>query len=470
MVSAGGLTALLCADGSAVACGSNIFGQCNIPPLKKGISYTQVSAGGDHLVLLRSDGQAVACGYTGHGQCDIPPLDEGRFYTQVSAGMCHTVLLRNDGHAVVCGNNSHGQCDIPPLVGELTYTQVSAGMQHTILLLSDGCAVACGNSDDDQCDVPFFHEGQSYTQVSAGMFHTVILRSDGSVVAFGNNDHGQCNVPALKEGVSYTQVSAGGDHTVLLRSDGSAAACGMNDDGECNIPALEDEEIHYTQVSAGMCHTVLLRNDGHAVACGLNIEGQCNIPTATAKGYRWQSHMPLGKDLILQLHLEMTSHCGAGFRLICSNLAGDQLHSLNANRSDLASKTLKQIADDLMVHLPNLRVVLPDGQLLGALCEDQPLTTLSECLTLCEQRMLSTSFQVSSFFNPRNVSKNTVYYTPHIHPTVRLCKLRCTWSIMVQWYGVFLHLFCLSCSVTLGTKKTCDTQVYCLAVPDLICI
>ena len=57
-----------------------------------------------HNVLLRSDGNAVACGYNGSDQCNIPPLDEGMSYTQVSAGGDHTVLLRSDGHAVACGD------------------------------------------------------------------------------------------------------------------------------------------------------------------------------------------------------------------------------------------------------------------------------------------------------------------------------------------------------------------------------
>ena len=109
----GGHTVLLRSDGQAVACGGNMGGQCNIPPLDAGISYSQVSAGWFHTVLLRSDGQAVACGSNSDGQCSIPPLNEGLSYSQVSAGGFHTVLLRSDGQAVVCGRNNAGQCDIP---------------------------------------------------------------------------------------------------------------------------------------------------------------------------------------------------------------------------------------------------------------------------------------------------------------------------------------------------------------------
>jgi alpha-tubulin suppressor-like RCC1 family protein len=83
--------------------------------LNDGVTYTQVSAGGYHTVLLRSDGCAVACGWNVRGQCNIPPLDEGVTYTQVSAGYYHTVLLRSDGCAVACGLNSFGCCRIPSL-------------------------------------------------------------------------------------------------------------------------------------------------------------------------------------------------------------------------------------------------------------------------------------------------------------------------------------------------------------------
>ena len=138
----------------AVACGSNLNGKCNIPPLDEGISYSQVSAGVYHTVLLRSDGQAVACGSNSNGQCSIPPLDSGLSFSQVSAGQSHTVLLRSDGQAVACGLNSNGQCNIPPLEEGFSYIWVSAGQWHTMLLRSDGQAVACGSNSNGQCNIP----------------------------------------------------------------------------------------------------------------------------------------------------------------------------------------------------------------------------------------------------------------------------------------------------------------------------
>ena len=51
------------------------------------VMYTQVSAGLRHSVLLRSDGSAVAFGQWDHGACNVPALRDGTSYSQVSAGV-----------------------------------------------------------------------------------------------------------------------------------------------------------------------------------------------------------------------------------------------------------------------------------------------------------------------------------------------------------------------------------------------
>ena len=83
---------LLRSDGTAVACGDNRYGQCNIPPLDAGLSYTQVSAGRWHTVLLRSDGTAVACGRNNSGQCNIAQMEPGTEYVGNLLSSVYTVL------------------------------------------------------------------------------------------------------------------------------------------------------------------------------------------------------------------------------------------------------------------------------------------------------------------------------------------------------------------------------------------
>ena len=374
MCSAGGEhSVLLRSDGSAVACGLNDRGQCDIPPLEEGVCYTQVSAGDRHSVLLRSDGSAVACGMTSF--CVIPRMEEGMCYAQVSAGGSHSVLLQSDGSGVACGMNAYGKCDIPPLEEGTCYTQVSAGGGHSVLLRSDGSAVACGFNDHGQCKIPPLEKGVCYTQVSAGGGHSVLLRSDGSAVACGLNDDGQCDIPPLEEAMCYTQVSAGYEHSVLLRSDGSAVAFGMNDDGQCDIPPLEQGTC-YTQVSAGLYHSVLLRSDGSAVACGQRSARQCDIPpAATASCYYVCDLGPSVRDCVLQAGVAFEDDAVV---LTCLDLAGHEVLQLRGTASDLAWETHKRIASDLRVSLPNLRVVLPDGQLLASICRATPLATLAD--------------------------------------------------------------------------------------------
>ena len=81
-------------------------------------------------MLLISDGRAAACGFNLHGQCNIPPLRLGLTYVHVAAGYGHTVLLRSDGAAVACGNNDDGQCDMPDLDEDYTIVQASEGWGH----------------------------------------------------------------------------------------------------------------------------------------------------------------------------------------------------------------------------------------------------------------------------------------------------------------------------------------------------
>ena len=81
-------------------CGSgrNSQGQCKIPILDTdtGMSYAGISARNWNTMLLRSDGSAIACGMNDCGSIGDIPLHEGLPYTQVSAGGDHVVLLQSD--------------------------------------------------------------------------------------------------------------------------------------------------------------------------------------------------------------------------------------------------------------------------------------------------------------------------------------------------------------------------------------
>jgi len=354
----GGYTVLLQSDGTVVARGLNENGQCDIPPLEKGLSYTQVSAGLYHTVLLRSDGSVVACGLNSNRQCNIPPGT----YSQVSAGGFHTVLLRKDGRAVACGRNYCGQCNIPPLDRGGTYTQISASSGHTVLLRSDGQVVACGKNQYGQCSIPPLEEGISYTQVSAGEDQTLLLRSDGQVVACG---YLRCDLPPM-EGLPYVQVSAGWNQCpLLLRSDGKVL---MYSD-------KTEDGVTYVQVSGGRDHAVLLRTDGSAYACGLNQHGQCSIPSPEPGTFYVEDRTFHWRDRVLQLDFVSDEN---EVILICLDLAGQEVLRLKAEGSDLAFGAAKGIAEKLHISPQSLQLVLPDGELLATVCKATPLVTVAK--------------------------------------------------------------------------------------------
>ena len=389
-------TVLLTSDGTAVACGDNEYGQCNMPDLGD-LTYAQVAAGSLFTVLIRSDGTAVACGSNSWGQCggdnkfsNCDIIDRGfqqqvvfvgseapgcssecRTYVQVTAGAQHTVFLRSDGTALACGENFSGQCDIP-VPRNLTYTLAAAGNCHTVLLRSDGTAVAFGCNYHDQSVIPDPGDLR-YSQIAAGESHTVLLRSDGTVVACGHNDYGQCSTPD-PGGLSYTQVAAGGVHTVLLRSDGTAVACGDNKRGQCNLP--DPGDLTYAQVAAGSDHTVLLRSDGTAVACGDNRFGQCNIPDLGDITY---VAMPIAfvkpKVVILQASFNYSPE-GCLNKMLFDNMNGNRELEFQVQAADLLVNILARIEKARGVE--QFEVVLPKGHLMSLVAAQHASATLAD--------------------------------------------------------------------------------------------
>ena len=188
----------------------------------------------------------------------------------------------------------------------------------------------------------------------------MLLRSDGSAVAIGGNESGQGNISTLAEEMACAQVSAGGLRTVLLRSDGCVLQSEMTVLGQCDIPPLQDGMV-YTQIFAGAAQTVLLGCDGSAVGVGGHEHGQCDIPTPEP-GICYVDTKSCGRDLALQVEFACKDDAVS---LISSTLAWEKRFRLTAPGGDSAWETHKRIAREVSVNLPNLQLILPDGQLLA---------------------------------------------------------------------------------------------------------
>ncbi|MDO8588100.1 MAG: hypothetical protein Q7T82_13825, partial [Armatimonadota bacterium] len=161
---------------------------------------------GYHSLGLKSDGSIVAWGANISGQCNVPAPNSG--FTAVAAGYVHSLGLKSDGSIVAWGDNGSGQCNVPsPNSG---FIAVAGGGYHSLGLKSDGSIVAWGYNGNGQCNVPSPNSG--FIAIAAGALHSLALKSDGSVVAWG----GQRNVPSPNSG--FTAIAGGDLHSLgILR-------------------------------------------------------------------------------------------------------------------------------------------------------------------------------------------------------------------------------------------------------------
>jgi len=255
------------AQSQLVVWGSCQVGECTVPALPPGLTYTAVASGGFQMLALRSDGSAVAWGANDYGQCNVPALPPGLTYVEVAAGGQHGLALRSDGSAVAWGRSDLGQCNVPALPPGLGYVEVAAGWMSSFARRSDGAIVAWGDNSQAQCNVPALPAGLSYSEIAAGYAHVVARRSDGSAVAWGANSFGQCSVPALPPGLSYVEVAAGDHHSAARRSDDTVVAWGSNNYGQCTVPALPPG-LSYVQLATGADYTAARRSDGSVAVWG----------------------------------------------------------------------------------------------------------------------------------------------------------------------------------------------------------
>jgi len=184
-------------DGSVVAWGHNLWGQCNVPALPVGLTYVEVAAGSSYTVARRSDGSFVAWGDNVVGQCNVPVLSSGPTYVEIAAGGAHTVARRSDGFVVAWGWNPYGQCNVPALQGGLTYVEFAAGWSHTVARSSDGSVAAWGDNTYGQCNVPALPVGLTYVEVAAGAWQTAARYEVAGAVAFVGTGCGGLGTPVF---------------------------------------------------------------------------------------------------------------------------------------------------------------------------------------------------------------------------------------------------------------------------------
>ncbi|MGB2988296.1 MAG: hypothetical protein WBE26_20695, partial [Phycisphaerae bacterium] len=88
--------------------------------------FVAVAGGADHSLGLKADGSIVAWGWNLFGQCNVPAPNAD--FVAVAAGKHHNLGLRTDGSIVAWGSKWFGECDIP--VPNTDFVAIAGGRYH----------------------------------------------------------------------------------------------------------------------------------------------------------------------------------------------------------------------------------------------------------------------------------------------------------------------------------------------------
>ena len=99
-----------------------------------------------------------------------------------------------------------------------------------------------------------------------------------------------------------------------------------------------------------------------------------------------RGRLTCGRDLGLQLEFLREDDAVA---LICLTLAGEERLRATTQGIDAAWETHKRIAREMGVNLPNLQLILPDGQLLAKVCHTNPGASVAAVTQSLQRRRLT---------------------------------------------------------------------------------
>lgn len=231
-------------DGTVLAAGSNLEGQCNTTEWTNIVS---IAAGAYHSVGLRMDGTVVAAGMNTYHQCDV-----GQWTNVVSvyAGAYNTVAITRDGKILSTGYQNWDS---------LRWREISA--------LSIGDYALCGVMENGQplttAEELVTSEYYDLVALDAATANSAGLKADGTVVAngldvtefqnilaidctpngvFALDDKGLvhsrafsfAHLPDVSDWRNVISISASATHIVAVTADGRVLSRGESNMGQCD--------------------------------------------------------------------------------------------------------------------------------------------------------------------------------------------------------------------------------------------
>lgn len=231
------------ADGRALACGSDEYGQCGVSGWT---DITAIAAGAYHTVGLRSDGTVVAVGRSTEGQC---ATEDWTDITAIAAADWATFGLRSDGTIVWTGYNDYGEVsgwtDIASITGGsyalgalrsngealLSHRTARSDELTGLVSLAVNTAFAVGCRADGTVVSPAFalNGWEKILAVSASGTAVLGLASDGTVRSFAFRASDLPDTFGLSD---VCAIAAGGTHFAFVHTDGSVTVRGENGCGQ----------------------------------------------------------------------------------------------------------------------------------------------------------------------------------------------------------------------------------------------
>lgn len=237
-------TAGLKADGSAVACGKNDDGQCNVSGWN---GLVAIDCGAYHTVGLKKDGTVVATGRNESGQCNVSG------WTDIIAIACtdyDTIGLKNNGTVVHTGFHAYpelaGWSDVVTIGGG---SYIAAALTRSGIYYSShasarsealrGCVAvdvstgyAVGVKPDGTVICTAMEKNWAEViAVSAGSTGFMGLNADGTVLTHWFSDRDVIDFSDVSKAVA---IAAGGTHSAVLLENGTVITLGQNEYGECD--------------------------------------------------------------------------------------------------------------------------------------------------------------------------------------------------------------------------------------------
>jgi len=273
------------------------------------ISWTQISAGTNHVAAIDSNSKLYTWGINANGQLGdsttvtkSSPVQIGTSnWSQVVASDRHTLAMRSDGALFTWGLNNFGQLGAgttvsrssPVQVGTSSWTQISSRADSSIAIRTGGSLFTWGYNNVGQLgdnttinkSSPVQIGTSSWTQVAIGTSITGAIRSDGGLFTWGYNNFGSIgdntiinrSSPVQIGTSSWTQVSML-SYTAAIRSDGrlftwgpNIAFSGILGDGtfQPRSSPVQVGTSSWSQVRAGR-NSFAIRSDGALFGWGLN--------------------------------------------------------------------------------------------------------------------------------------------------------------------------------------------------------